>query len=1367
MGGGGVCLPTCQDWSNCAYTTYMRVIKHSVLSRNKNCSNHPGYKHNGAGLCVSQCTPGDDDWGIVPLCTAKSCRAGFDYVAGVCWQSCGDDHNVGALCRQKCKNGEEEEVAGVCWGKCGDDTDVGALCREKCKPGEEDKAGVCWGSCGGNTDVGALCRERCRDGFNEVMGVCWGQVGTYARAAMLPKTVTVYDPGYNLPNKAEELDYPVCNYADPVMMDRMAQFYYDNSSVNAKLLADGRLSYEFIVMFYGIIASSEFSCDVACAMKTVAFDPVSGDNYTESFGTINENDPGNTTSYRRFYFGRTTKDKGSDTVPDCTDSDPEKKEKSGDRFALFVVTGCTNADGTAPRAQVKSTDGVDMPISVPKIFNFARKSGAGKIEFNAATFGKSLASTGTMFVVNMGVGAVASAGPFGTAGNAVVGGIAGGMAGGMAGEAVTRAMSGAASIAQSSGMSISQQIMGNAKEGFYIATNNDYYTINHGPIYEMRAADKNGYVPKISFCGKIITTETLCTHPNILRDTISRYEQLKGNKHVKEVLGIEPRGKDGCYYNWTTVSYDPNTNKEGTDKTTEEVIRKYEIKDFSTCVWTPKDEFVGTGGYPIRSYVDPLTQNTIYPTRRTKSVPVTKGRYVRIRPSQTAKDSLLQISQIVVYNALGKNAAEKKPVTSTSHSGGPPVSKVVDGILMCLSGAANNFQMNGPNEYIEIDTGYMQLISTVFIYGMLDSTDTSRYSGIRVQVLDDNKQQVAELATKTPAVLDFVDFSRKDKDQFNVPNTPFVAPLPLPSETTLGSNCPARCQDKAQIDSFVEQFNAENENKDQIIKVIRAVTPKSDRCDYEVEMIRKLANAKTSVGKEVVSMKVSETSSTTGGLVYGRYVRMIPAANGEAGYLAVSQIVVMSGGENVALKKPVYATSKFFGYAVPSVIVDGDLKPHARPNYWLANRNEKHQHIEIDLGRIYPISSITYYPPLDGDLGFTSNARIQVLDMNGTFEKPIWEMRLKTITSPQPETLTFNKCSFDFSTITYDNTFIQDNTPYLNAVDTSGGVLTFDSIGTKIMNAFNSIVKPLIDAKPMDVLDTSVKAAEESVINLTNTIGATLPISRDCQNVKCTDPAIMKAIMKRYNVDSSTPTKQFGTITNTMTQISAAGTGSPGSCEVLFTQLYNQYEDFLYDPVITKNNTLTKRFKMVNTGNCTFDVAPGATSITDISMNAFGLTSKNAILQVPFANTVCQVNCRDPAHLAKIKASFDSKTSSRVSTYDKSTITVLQSLKTVTQSFQRTPSICEYMALKDVTTKSSTANNFSTEPGVSTYLTASFRLDSACSATFQEMIEFDPDTTTSSDGTAYVNGTVMQIPYLMAYDKTNPSNKVKVTAQNL
>ena len=664
---------------------------------------------------------------------------------------------------------------------------------------------------------------------------------------------------------------------------------------------------------------------------------------------------------------------------------------------------------------------------------------------------------------------------------------------------------------------------------------------------------------------------------------------------------------------------------------------------------------------------------------------------------------------------------------------------------------------------------------------MLDSPDTSRNSGIRVQILDQNKTLVDEKATTSISFLQFVDFTRKDINQFNVPNKPFIVPLTLPIEHTLGTNCGARCQDKAQIDSLVEQFNGITGNPKQIIKVIKATTPSSTRCDYEVEMIRDVDGGKTTVGKELISMSVELASSGINGVLYGRFIRVVPGADGAAGPLSISQIVVIDPtGKNIAIGKRVFATSQLFGFRNPSSIVDGSRCYRSKPEYWvLGNSQRTNEYIEIDLGMEYPISSIKFLPPYDAELSFIKNTRIQVLLTNEGSSVPIWDQQLMNQTTPSTQSITFNKCTFKYLSATYDTTFIQDNTPLLSAVDTSGGVLTFNNIGTRIMNLFSSAVYPLIKENPMGTLDSKVNAAESAVIGLTNSIGATLPITKQCVNVKCTDPVVMNAIMNRYNSDNGIPkkesnqyglvsTNQFGVYTNVMSQIAGAGVGSPGYCDVLFTELYSQYEDFLYDPLITRNKTLTKRFKMVDTGGCVMGVAPGASSITDVSTNAFGLTSSSAILQVPYINRPCKVNCRDPEILAKVKQSFDAQTSSKVSSYDNSTVTTMQSLTTITQSFGRTPSLCEYMALKDVTTKSSLAKTFSSEPGVSTYLTASFNLDSACKATLQNVTEFDPDTTVASAaGIIYVNGTAVEVPYLMSYDNTNPSTRIQVTSQKL
>lgn len=1394
MGGGGVCFPLCQDWSNCRYDTYMKKIKHSVLEREKNCRKYGDtFKHNGVGLCVSSCNPGDDDWVILPLCTKKNCDSygpGWRYVLGVCWQDCtGNQTDVGALCRDKC-NDQENEVLGVCWGRCNPgDKDVGALCRENCSGDEKEVLGVCWKGCRGNDiDVGALCRERCRDGFHEVAGVCWGNKQTYARPAMLPKTVTVYDPGLNPPTNTNQLDFPVCDFAHPIMMDRMAQFYYDQSTLHAKLLSDGRLSFEYIVMFYGVIASSELSCDVACAMKTVSFHPITGDNYTESYGTTYDDDPGNTVSYRRFYFSKSETDKNANSVS-------QPVSTTGNTVNLFIVTGCTHTDFTAPAAHVKSADeGVDPPISVPKIFEVTKKE-AGKIGWDMNTFQRSLATTSATMAVNLGAGAVAGAGPFGAGGNAVVGGIAGGIAGGMAGQAVTDAYDRAHAVSVSLGKSVEHQIVGNPKDGLFVATNNDYYTINHGPIYEKRAADKSGYVPSFSFCEKVITTELLCTNEFVLRDTINRYQTLR-NKHIKTVLGIEPRGKNGCYYKWTSVSYDPSRNVEGTDIQFEEVVRRYEIKDKSTCVWAPTDDFSQDWNqYPLRSYTDPLTQETIYPTRRTLSVPKIQGRYIRIRPSLTANDRILQLSQVVVYNSVGKNAALNKYARSTSSNGGKGPTKIVDGTIAVLNGVENIFQMNGQDEYVDIDLGYLQLINTVYIYGMLDSPNTSRNAGIRIQILDANGAQVAEKATSNQDYIQYVDFTDQVINQFNVPKAPFVVPRALPIETTLGS-CPARCQDKRQIDTFIQQFNSNNTN--QILKVLRAVTRSTDRCDYDVEMLRDVGNGKTTVGRDIVSAQVGVTDRTSdNGIAYGRYVRMTPAANGGPGYLAVSQIVVWSNSVNIALNKPVFATSKKYRASTPDTIVDGYTGPRNAGDYWeLGNNTQSNEYIEIDLGAVYPINAIDYCPGLDAPLTNISKTYMQVLVDNDINATPIWQTNLPNISTPNAIRLTFPNCSYSFSNYSYDSTFIQENTPYLQSVDTVGGILTFNTIGDKIMNMLSSVVKPIIDSNPTKALDENVNKAETTVINLTNTVGASQVFLEACsvygaqaiKQLKCNNPTVMNMIMEYYNASTTPASNETIKTTRTMSQISAIGTTKTkkyewappsnidATCDVLFSELYNAYDDILYNPIVTQTNTLAKRFK-ININNagsvCATPLTPTAirnlisiSSYTDISNNAYGLTSSSS-LDTPYTNPQCQINCRDPNVVSSIKRAFDSKQSSKTSSYDTSVNTTLQTLTAIQQSFARTPSMCEYMIMKDVTKKSSIASNSSINTGISTYLTASFS-DACDTNSLKEVIEFDPDTVSiTTAGTVFVEGVERITPSLFSYNTAKPSNKVNEVLQKI
>jgi hypothetical protein len=105
------------------------------------------------------------------------------------------------------------------------------------------------------------------------------------------------------------------------------------------------------------------------------------------------------------------------------------------------------------------------------------------------------------------------------------------------------------------------------------------------------------------------------------------------------------------------------------------------------------------------------------------------------------------------------------------------------------------------------------------------------------------------------------------------------------------------------------------------------------------------------------------------GFVYGsdriplpmvRYVKV----NNAKDYIQISQLVVKSGGENVALKKPTTSLNVYgsAGTDLPeaSKAVDGTLSTRNHPELY-NSAGTKDDYWEVDLGREYPVDSITYY----------------------------------------------------------------------------------------------------------------------------------------------------------------------------------------------------------------------------------------------------------------------------------------------------------------------------------------------------------------------------------------------------------------------
>ena len=1403
------------------------------------------YSKPGGNLFAS-CDPGDTDWTIFPLCTAKNCdkvsrengNASFSYVAGVCWRSCGsDEKEVGALCRKKCPEGWRE-VAGVCWKDCtANQVDVGALCRDACGKGDfanypYDVAGICWEGCGDRQDMGALCRDKCRPGFHDV-GCCWGNRGTYAREMVIPTAMAETSGGYSpgdIPSllshyTALEPNNPMhyCDFSLPLMLDRMGQFYYNQSVINPQTLEDGRIKYEYFIMFYCVIASSELSCDVGGCMRTVTFDPITGANYEEEYGTIYPEDPGNTVSYRRFYFLRMDRNTNIATINpssgtvnlSLTDGPPLKagdpvhvsdSTKAANNFTAvvksidanknivldkianingsfssatsyyvtdgegtFSVTGCTNTDYTAPDAQVRSTDeGVDPPISLPKVWKSVNRTLRPGQGVSGLSMAGAIAVGGTQLALG-GIG-TAIGGRAGAAGS-LVGGVAGGVGGGFAGIAMTEAIQ-KLNNSVSLGNYVENSVAKDENGNFYVSSETDNWSINFGPIYEVVANRKIGYVPDLEFCANVNTTALLCSHQFILRDTVNDYQAANPTVHVKTLYTVEPRGKDGCYYKWSTTSYDPATNLEGTVTNVEEVVRKYEIKDKSTCVWTPTNTFIkDMKDYPIRQYFDSVKKMMIYPTKTINYISNYSGRWIRIRPSLTAGDSFMEISQIAVYDPTGKNIALNKPCYTTSTYGGPdglaaPVNIITNGILAASSGISSIYKNAGNStDYISIDLGQNYNIYTVEYYGRIDSTNSSRNKGVRIQILytSGDTTPIVELTTSDTTSVQAVQFTTPILTNV-IPSSPFTIPQTLPKEVNL-NGCAVRCSDRPVIDSLVSQYNTKN-TSNQITNVLRAATPFSNRCDYEIEM-KRTSGSRTTIGKEVITMTTGGAPSSEDGTIYGRYIRLRPNST----YLCVSQIVVSNTTvENLAKGKPVYASSSYYDpasntrYASPSVITDGTTSSRSVPNVWQSGymgtsptsdfitRYNANEYLDIDLGQSTPITSISYYGGSD-----TNNLRIQVLATNETLAVPLYETTIRSRVSG----FTFKKCAITLESYVSNpiTSFIQQNTPYLSATDTSGGVLTFKSVTTNIMNFVNSIINPIKDANPLGVLNRNVTTAKMSLTNTLTSL-AENQVLNGCPDVKCSDTAVLNAIASAYNL-ANHKTTGAGMETNTMLEVAKAGQSSPNTCDVLFKDLYSYYDDYLYDPLDTQNTLIAKRFTLVNTGGCVMQVAPGA-SIVDISANATGIITTSG-LTTPYTVNPCQVNCRDKTITDSVKVALEKQ----------NTATVLSTFRNITQSFMSDSLTCEYMMSKDITTKDTTQNKFSTDTGIDTYVRASFTADATCKFTVNTVKEYDPDVITSQINPTtnlldtFLNGVRVQLPYLFTYDNTSPSKRVNETVQIL
>lgn len=181
------------------------------------------------------------------------------------------------------------------------------------------------------------------------------------------------------------------DFSNQIMLDRMAQFYFDTSRKFAQTTRDGYVQFEYISKFYGLISTTELSCDVLCEITVVKFDPVTGIQVCSAIQS-NFGDPslysasnkenlkikGQYMHDRRFYFAldknrgyspteRATKCGGGGPLkvaPFAVNDDQSLDNCMNDNYEKYIVTGCTHVDGTAPDALLRTSEGdtTETPI---------------------------------------------------------------------------------------------------------------------------------------------------------------------------------------------------------------------------------------------------------------------------------------------------------------------------------------------------------------------------------------------------------------------------------------------------------------------------------------------------------------------------------------------------------------------------------------------------------------------------------------------------------------------------------------------------------------------------------------------------------------------------------------------------------------------------------------------------------------------------------------------------------------------------------------------------------------------------------------------------------------------------------------------
>jgi hypothetical protein len=377
------------------------------------------------------------------------------------------------------------------------------------------------------------------------------------------------------------------------------------------------------------------------------------------------------------------------------------------------------------------------------------------------------------------------------------------------------------------------------------------------------------------------------------------------------------------------------------------------------------------------------------------------------------------------------------------------------------------------------------------------------------------------------------------------------------------------------------------------------------------------------------------------------------------------------------------------------------VAPDKYPQVFIAADNDPATFFQIDLlppgsgdsgsyGGNYEIFDITFVGSSDRKLGGIKGIEIQLFKdvpgdeihcCDGTYD-PVYRYMLPVddiyqVVQISPPAL----CKFNLQRTTFLQKpgFLQANSPPLSDPDTSGGVFSFSSIVDTAANSWKALTQ-VTATSALAPITTNLQQSNAVVKQMLATMQGSTGKQILNSTKRCQDPDILKLMMTAYNIEKGPPVNgEYNIIKNTMTRILKAGQSTPSTCDVLFENLEEGYDDYIED-ITDKANRIqsvkTARFKFLTTTNPNAPVVPDMKSIMyDISSNAVGLAGDSSALSPVYTGPSCSVDCGNTVQIKVIT----NQLSSNVAT---TTHTKRTTYTSVQETFQSSPLSCEYKMMK-------------------------------------------------------------------------------------